>query len=54
MRKWSQPVRLTVGIVVLLLCVFPINILMVLMGDIAEILILPPGLFFLYLNPELF
>lgn len=54
MRKWPRPVRLAVGIAVLLPCVFGIMILEVMMGPFAEIFILPPGIFFMYLNPELF
>lgn len=54
MRKWPRPVRLAVGIAVLLPCVFGIMILEVMMGPFAEIFIFPPGIFFMYLNPELF
>ena len=54
MRKWPRPVRLTVGIVILLSFTFLGIILEAMMGTFAEILIVPPGIFFMYLNPELF
>lgn len=54
MRKWPRPVRLIVGFVVLFLFIVPGIILEVIMGPFAELLVIPPGLFFMYLNPELF